>query len=120
MIKNKLPIYMIPRKIIPIDVLPLKNSGKINEEELANFINNSDEINAEDLAKIILNNTNTEYEDYTIEMLSIDSLETLKLLQVLSEDIKYKQIEFSDELLKNILTMKIAEIRKFIENWRNM
>ena len=120
LLKNKIPVYMIPSKIIQIEKIPLKASGKINEEELNNLVSDSKEFDADDVAKIILNTDNTEYNDYTIEMLSIDSLETLKLLQILSDKVKHNQSEFYDELLKSIVTMKIAEIREFIEKWGKM
>lgn len=115
-LKEKLPVYMIPSKITQIESLPLKTSGKIDEDKLSNIINNKS-FDANDVAKLILDSNSTEYDDYTIEMLSIDSLETLKLLQILSEKIEYKQVEFYDKLLKEIVTMKVAEIRKYIEEW---
>ena len=117
LLKNKLPVYMIPSKIIQIETIPLKANGKINEEELNNLLRADKEYDADGVAKIILNKDNTEYEDCTIEMLSIDSLETLKLLQILCEKIKHNQSEFYNELLKSIVTMKISEIREYIEKW---
>lgn len=116
-LKDKLPVYMIPSKITQIESMPLKTSGKINEDELSNMISNNKCFDANDVGNLILENNSTEYDDYTIEMLSIDSLETLKLLQIISEKIEYKQSEFYDELLKKIVTMKVVEIRKFIEEW---
>ena len=116
-LKDKLPVYMISSKIIQIESMPLKTSGKINEDELINLTNNNKVFDANEVAKLILDNKFTEYDEYTIEMLSIDSLETLKLLQIISEKIEYKKSEFYDELLKEIVTMKILEIRRFIEEW---
>ena len=118
-LKQVLPLYMIPRKIIQIENFPLKSSGKIDEGELEKLIIDEDIFDANRVSEIIKKNNNSEYDDYTIDMLSIDSLETLRLLQILSEDINNNQQQFYDKLLKSIVTMKISEIRDFIKKWES-
>ena len=119
-LKKKLPVYMIPSKIIQIEKLPIKSSGKLDEEYLKNLIKNDNKYDANVISKIILDDKNIEYDNYTIEEFSIDSLEVLKLMQILCDELQYNETEFYDELFKNIVTMKVSALREYINKRRKI
>lgn len=119
-LKEKLPDYMIPTNIIQIDRLPLKTNGKIDTESLKTKLKDTalvEKVDVYAIFRIIIDDNNHKYDDEKLEMLGADSLDILKLIQMLSERIKRKKAEFSDELLKNIIRMNVSDIREFTKRW---
>ena len=118
-LKEKLPNYMLPSQIIEINMIPMKESGKIDLEVLKSDI--YDDKNSVDITlDIILGaDSNSIYEDYTLVMLGLDSLETLKLTQRLADKVNddERKDDFINAILKNITFMKVTDIRNIIKEY---
>ena len=118
MLFEKLPTYMLPSKVIQIEKMPLKPNGKIDDKELKSMLEDENIIDVYQLSKMIIEDK-SDYDNYKLDMFMIDSLDTIKLIQILSDNIDYKKSEFSDSLSKSIVSMNVGEIRTFIKKWRN-
>ena len=112
---------MLPANIIQIESLPLKPNGKIDSEYLKDKIKDEmlkSKVDAYAIFRIIIDENNKEFDNEKIETLGIDSLDTLKLIQILSESVETNKSEFSDELLRKITNMNISDIREFTKGWK--
>lgn len=119
-LKEKLPSYMLPTNIIQIERFPLKLNGKIDVEYLKGRIKDGIMKNKVDVYAIfrtIIDENNKKFDEDKLETLGIDSLDTLKLIHLLSESVVTKKSEFSDELLRKITRMNISDIREFTKGW---
>lgn len=115
-ISNYMQDYMIPSKIFYINDIPIKPNGKVDKEKLESYIESEFNISIEDLVKVIIDYKKTSYDEMKIEDFNIDSLEALELIENLANKVKKNKNQIYDQLVLNILNLKIKDIRKILKN----